>query len=91
MSKFIQVPIEIITKLTNRCKHKEAFVYAAIRSQIKDGTRTASYPMANLAKLCNVDERTIYNYIDSLMCVGLFSLLDSKKKQLKGDHRYNVP
>lgn len=90
MSKFIQVPIEIITKLTNRCKHKEAFVYAAIRSQIKDGTRTASYPMANLAKLCNVDERTIYNYIDSLMCVGLFSLLDSKKKQLKGDHRYNV-
>lgn len=90
MSKFIQVPIEIITKLTNRCKHKEAFVYAAIRSQIKDGTRTASYPMANLAKLCNVDERTIYNYIDSLMCVGLFSLLDSKKKQLKGDHRYNI-
>jgi hypothetical protein len=90
MSKFIQVPIEIITKLTNRCKHKEAFVYAAIRSQIKDGTRTASYPMANLAKLCNVDERTIYNYIDSLMCIGLFSLLDSKKKQLKGDHRYNI-
>ena len=70
--------------------HKEAFVYAAIRSQIKDGTRTASYPMADLAKLCKVDERTIYNYIDRLMSVGLFSLLNNKKKQLKGDHRYNV-
>lgn len=90
MSKFIQVPIEIISKLTSRCKHKEAFVYAAIRSQIKDGTRTASYPMADLAKLCNVDERTIYNHIDRLMSVGLFSLLSNKKKQLKGDHRYNV-
>ena len=90
MSKFIQVPIEIISKLTSRCMHKEAFVYAAIRSQIKDGTRTASYPMADLAKLCKVDERTIYNYIDRLMSVGLFSLLNNKKKQLKGDHRYNV-
>ena len=90
MSKFIQIPIEIIYKLTSRCKHKEAFVYAAIRSQIKDRTRTASYPMADLAKLCNVDERTIYNYIDNLYSVGLFSLLDNKKKQLKGDHRYNV-
>lgn len=46
--------------------------------------------MADLAKLCNVDERTIYNYIDRLMSVGLFSLLNNKKKQLKGDHRYNV-
>ena len=36
MSKFIQVPNEIATKLTSRSKHKEAFVYAAIRSQIKD-------------------------------------------------------
>ena len=90
MSKFIQVPIEIISKLTSRCKYNEAFVYAAIRSQIKDGTRTASYPMADLAKLCNVDERTIYNYINRLICVGLFSLLENKKKQLKGDHRYNV-
>lgn len=90
MSKFIQVPIEIISKLTSRCKHKEAFVYTAIRSQIKDGTRNASYPMADLAKLCKVDERTIYNYIDRLMSVGLFSLSNNKKKQLKGDHRYNV-
>ena len=89
MSNFIQIPNEIITKLTSRSKHKEAFVYAAIRSQIKDETRTASYPMADLAELCDVDERTIYNYIDRLESVGLFSLI-SKKQQEHGDHRYNV-
>lgn len=90
MSNFIQVPNEIITKLTSRSKHEEAFVYAAIRSQIKDSTRTASYSMADLADLCNVKERTIYNYIERLESVGLFSLLKDKKKQLSGDHRYNV-
>ena len=89
MSNFIQIPNEIITKLTSRSKHKEAFVYAAIRSQIKDKTRTASYPMADLAELCDVDERTIYNYIDRLESVGLFSLI-SKRQQEHGDHRYNV-
>lgn len=89
MSNFIQIPNEIITKLTSRSKHKEAFVYAAIRSQIKDKTRTATYPMADLAELCDVDERTIYNYIDRLESVRLFSLI-SKKQQEHGDHRYNV-
>jgi len=88
MSKFIQVPNDIVTKLTSRSKHKEAFVYAAIRSQIKDKYRTASYSMADLGKLCNVDERTIFNYIDRLESVELFRLIS--KKQGGGDHRYNV-
>lgn len=88
MSKFIQVPNDIVTKLTSRSKHKEAFVYAAIRSQIKDKFRTASYTMADLGKLCNVDERTIFNYIDRLESVELFRLIS--KKQGGGDHRYNV-
>ena len=88
MSKFIQVPNEIVTKLTSRSKHKEAFVYAAIRSQIKDKYRTASYPMAELGKLCNVDERTIFNYITKLEDVKLFRLIS--KKIGSGDHRYNV-
>ncbi|MBP3789936.1 MAG: hypothetical protein J6I52_10010 [Prevotella sp.] len=90
MSNFIQVPNEIITKLTSRSKHEEAFVYAAIRSQIKDCTRTASYSMADLADLCNVKEKNIFNYIERLESVGLFSLLKDKKKQSSGDHRYNV-
>ncbi len=90
MSNFIQVPNEIIRKLTSRSKHEEAFVYAAIRNQIKDSTRTASYSMADLADLCNVKERTIYNYIERLESVGLFSLLKDKKKQSSGDLRYNV-
>lgn len=88
MSKFIQVPNEIVTKLTSRSKHKEAFVYAAIRSQIKDEFRTASYSMADLGELCDVDERTIFNYIDRLEGVGLFRLISKKKGD--GDHRYNV-
>ena len=88
MSYFIQVPNDIVTKLTSRSKHKEAFVYAAIRSQIKDKYRTASYSMADLGELCNVDERTIFNYIDRLESVELFRLISKKKSD--GDHRYNV-
>lgn len=88
MSNFIQVPNDIVTKLTSRSKHKEAFVYAAIRSQIKDKFRTASYSMADLGELCNVDERTIFNYIDRLESVELFRLISKKKGD--GDHRYNV-
>ena len=88
MSKFIQVPNDIVTKLTSRSMHKEAFVYAAIRSQIKDKYRTASYSMSDLAELCNVDERTIFNYIDRLESVELFRLISKKKGG--GDHRYNV-
>lgn len=88
MSKFIQVPNDIVTKLTSRSKHKEAFVYAAIRSQIKDKFRTASYTMADLGKLCNETERTIFNYIDRLEGVGLFRLISKEKGD--GDHRYNV-
>ena len=88
MSKFIQVPNDIVTKLTTRSKHKEAFVYAAIRSQIKDKYRTASYTMVDLGELCNETERAIFNYIDRLEGVGLFRLISKKKGD--GDHRYNV-
>ena len=44
--------------------------------------------MADLAELCNVDERTIFNYIYRLESVELFRLISKKKGE--GDHRYNV-
>ena len=59
MSNFIQIPNLITTKLTKRSKHEEAFVYATIRSQIKDDSLHASYPQSSLVDLFIQDDEAI--------------------------------
>lgn len=59
MSNFIQIPNSITTKLTKRSKHEEAFVYATIKSQIKDNSLHASYPQSILVDFFIQDEKTI--------------------------------
>lgn len=89
MSNFIQVPNEIITKLTKKSKHKEAYLYVMIRNEIKDKKGEASIPESELSYRLKLDEKTIYNYIMNLRELGLISSI-SKKQQSNGDMRYNV-
>lgn len=86
MSTFIQIPNKI-NQLTKRSKLYEIITYATIRSQIKDGTYTASYPEKQLAEELNVTERSIRNYIDELEKTGFFTIT---KKHGTGEYAHNV-
>ena len=100
MSNFIQIPNLITTKLTKRSKHEEAFVYATIRSQIKDDSLHASYPQSSLVDLFIQDdeaisdeerlykERTINNYVAELKKSGL--LIVTGRKLGESEYPYNI-
>lgn len=88
MSDYIQYPNSIISLLTSKSKHDEAFTYIAIRNEIKDNTRTASYSQEQLAKLLAVTTKTIYNYISKLKENSLLTISD--KKQGEAEYPYNV-
>ena len=90
MSNFIQVPNEIITKLTGRSKHKMAYLYVYIRNQINDNRSTLNAKEKTKLKYgeaLNLDEKTIYNYIKELNSVDLILGIG---KDWGIDHRYNV-
>ena len=88
MSSYIQIPNSIITKLTKRSKHEEAFVYAIIRNVIKDNSLKASITEKQLANTVNMTERTVNNYVSDLKKMGLLSVTELKKGE--SIHRYNV-
>lgn len=86
MSNYIQVPNTITSHLPNKKRNKiEAFIYAAIRGEIKDDTRTASYSENRLAKLIGQTERSVNNYIRDLKD-GVFFTGVTKKH---GEHEYS--
>lgn len=87
MSTFIQIPNKI-NQLTKNSKLDEIFTYAAIRSQIKDSSYKAVILKNQLAELGGVNERTIYNHIDTLEKSGL--ILDITKKHGTGEYAHNV-
>ena len=87
MSTFIQIPNRI-NQLTKRSKLEEIFTYAAIRSQIKDSSYKAIMLKNQLAELIGVNERTIYNYTDTLEKSGL--ILDITKQHGIGEYSHNV-
>lgn len=90
MSNFIQVPNEIISKLTSRSKHKIAYLYVYIRNQINDNRSTLNAKEKTKLKFgeaLNLDEKTIYNYIKELTSVDLILGIG---KDWGIDHRYNV-
>ena len=87
MSTFIQIPNRI-NQLTKRSKLEEIFTYAAIRSQIKDNSYKAIMLKIQLAELIGVNERTIYNYTDTLEKSGL--ILDITKQHGTGEYSHNV-
>lgn len=87
MSSFIQIPNKI-NQLTKNSKLDEIFTYAAIRSQIKDSSYKAVILKNQLAELAGVNERTIYNHIDTLEKSGL--ILDITKKHGTGEYAHNV-
>ena len=87
MSTFIQIPNRI-NQLTKRSKLEEIFTYAAIRNQIKDSSYKAIMLKIQLAELIGVNERTIYNYTDTLEKSGL--ILDITKKHGTGEYAHNV-
>ena len=87
MSTFIQIPNRI-NQLTKRSKLEEIFTYAAIRSQIKDSSYKAIMLKNHLAELIGVNERTIYNYTDTLEKSGL--ILDITKQHGIGEYSHNV-
>lgn len=100
MSDYIQIPNSITTKLTKRSKHEEVFVYATIRSQIKDSSLHASYPQSSLVDFFIQDEktisdekrlykeRTINNYVAELKKDGLLEV--TERKQGESEYPYNV-
>ncbi|MBE6276026.1 MAG: hypothetical protein E7096_06750 [Bacteroides sp.] len=87
MSTFIQIPNRI-NQLTKRSKLEEIFTYAAIRSQIKNSSYKAIMLKNQLAELAGVNERTIYNYTDTLEKSGL--ILDITKQHGTGEYSHNV-
>ena len=90
MSNFIQVPNEIISKLTSRSKHKIAYLYVYIRNQINDNRSTLNAKEKTKLKYgeaLNLDEKTIYNYIKELTSLDLIMGIG---KDWGIDHRYNV-
>lgn len=87
MSYYIQIPNRI-NQLTKRTKLEEIFTYAVIRSQIKDNSYKAVMLKIQLADLMGVNERTIYNYIDTLKESKL--ILDVTKRYGTGEYSHNV-
>ena len=87
MSTFIQIPNRI-NQLRKNSKLEEIYTYAAIRSQIKDSSYKAIMLKNQLAELIGVNERTIYNYTDTLEKSGL--ILDITKQHGIGEYSHNV-
>lgn len=88
MSDYIQYPNSMVSLLTSKSKHDEAFTYIAIRNEIKDSSRTASYSQEQLAELLAVTTKTIYNYISRLKENNLLTISD--KKQGEAEYPYNI-
>jgi len=87
MSDYIRIPNSIL-KLTERCKHEEALVYAIIRSQIKDNSLKASIPQEQIAAIINMTERTVNSYVSDLKVFGLLKV--AERKQGESGHPHNV-
>ena len=87
MSNYIQIPNKI-QEITKKSKLQEIYAYGLIRCEIKDNSYSASISEKELAELGGWSERTSRNYVKDLEKVKL--ILSTKKKQGKGDHRYNV-
>lgn len=87
MSAFIQIPNRI-NQLTKNSKLNEIFIYAAIRSQIKENSYTAAYPQEQLAALVNETDRTVRTYIETLEASGL--IIDITKEYGIGEYAHNV-
>ena len=87
MSTFIQIPNRI-NQLRKNSKLEDIYTYAAIRSQIKDNSYKAIILKSQLAELAGVNERTIYNHINTLEKSGL--ILDITKKHGTGEYAHNV-
>ena len=90
MSNFIQVPNEIISKLTSRSKHKIDYLYVYILNQINENRSTLNAKEKTKLKYgeaLNLDEKTIYNYIKELTSLDLIIGIG---KDWGIDHRYNV-
>lgn len=88
MSTYITIPNSIITSLTKKSKHHEAYTYALIKNQIKDSSKKACITEAELATLLGKDERTINTYISTLKASGL--ILQQERKKGDGAYPYNV-
>ena len=87
MSTFIQIPNRI-NQLMKNSKLEDIYTYAAIRSQIKDNSYKAIMLKSELAELAGVNERTIYNHVETLEKSGL--ILDITKKHGTGEYAHNV-
>ena len=87
MSTFTQIPNRI-NQLRKNSKLEDIYTYAAIRSQIKDNSYKAIILKSQLAELAGVNERTIYNHINTLEKSGL--ILDITKKHGTGEYAHNV-
>ena len=81
------MPTSITEKLTKKSKHNEAMTLFAIGTQIKDGSRTASYTEKDMAALFGETERTLNNYVATLKDTGLLKIKELVKG--KSDFRYN--
>lgn len=88
MSNFILIP-KAIQQINKKCKLKEIYAYGLIRSQITDGSYTASLSQEDLAKMAGWSKSSVVNYIKDLVALGLITEGDSRKCK-DGDHRYNV-
>ena len=88
MSNFIQIPNSITTRLTKKSKHEEAFVYAVIRSQIKDNSYKASISERQIAEIINMTERTVSNYVTDFKDSDLLKV--AERKQGESEYPYNV-
>ena len=82
MSNYIKIPTRI-TEL----KNKEALVYAYIKNEIKDNTRKASMPEAEIAEKMNMSEKQIWTYVNTLRNEQYFDRIDRIRT---GEHPYNV-
>ena len=83
MSDYIRIPNAIL-KLTERCKHEEALVYAII----KDNSHKASISQEQIAAIINMTERTVNSYVSGLKNVGLLN--EPERKQGDSKYPYNV-
>lgn len=88
MSDFIEYPNSIVNLLTATSKHDEAFTFIAIKNEIKDSSRTASYSQEQLAELLSVTPKTIYNHITRLKEQRLLTVKENKQGEAK--FPYNV-
>ena len=88
MSNFIQIPNSITTRLTKKSKHEEAFVYAVIKSQIKDNSYKASISERQIAEIINMTERTVSSYVTDFKDSDLLKV--AERKQGESEYPYNV-